>query len=93
MVSEGYRLSYHQTRDALAHRLAERAAGRIQLKTGRISAGDLGGLGEFVRRNPKFRPLVVCDEDARPVAERAGFESTLWSEFLLHGPPGVAADS
>jgi uncharacterized protein len=65
----------------------------LEVKTGRIGASDLRGLGEFLRRHPKFRPLVVCDEAARPVAERAGFESMLWSEFLLHGPPGVAADA
>ena len=60
----------------------------IEVKTGRISVGDLRGLGEFVRRHSKFRPLVVCDDDARPVAERAGFEATPWTDFLLRGPQG-----
>jgi hypothetical protein len=46
----------------------------------------LKGLGEFVRRHSKFRPLVVCDDEARLVAERAGFEATPWTDFLLRGP-------
>lgn len=33
------------------------------------------------------RPLVVCDGDARPIAEGAGFEAMPWSDFLLPGPP------
>ncbi len=65
----------------------------IEVKTGRISASDLKGLGEFVRRHPKFRPLIVCDDDARRVAERAGFETVPWTDFLLHGPPGSAASA
>jgi hypothetical protein len=63
----------------------------VEVKTGRISAADLAGLGEFVRRHPKFRPLVLCDDEARPVAERAGFAAMPWTEFLLRGPPRPAA--
>jgi predicted AAA+ superfamily ATPase len=59
----------------------------IEVKTGRIAASDLKGLGEFVRRHSTFRPLVVGDDDARPVAERAGFEAVPWTDFLLQGPP------
>lgn len=58
----------------------------IEVKTGPISVSDLKGLGAFVQRHSKFRPLVVCDDVARPVAERAGFEAVAWSEFLLRGP-------
>jgi hypothetical protein len=47
-------------------------------------------LGEFVRRHPKFRPLVLCDHEARPVAERAGIQAMPWTEFLLRGPPRSA---
>jgi predicted AAA+ superfamily ATPase len=63
----------------------------IEVKTGKISVTDLKGLGEFVRRHSKFRPLVVCDDEARLVAERAGFQSTPWTDFLLRGPPTDAA--
>jgi len=57
----------------------------VEVKTGRIALADLKGLGEFVRRHSRFRPLVVCDEEALPVAERAGFAAMPWTEFLLHG--------
>jgi len=63
----------------------------IEVKTGRISTADLRGLGEFVRRHSRFRPLVVCDDEARSVATRAGFEAIAWTEFLLHGPPRASA--
>jgi predicted AAA+ superfamily ATPase len=59
----------------------------IEVKTGALSAGALKGLGELVRRHPRYRPLVVCDDVARPVAERAGFEAIPWTDFLLRGPP------
>jgi hypothetical protein len=55
--------------------------------TGEISLADLEGLGEFVRSHSRFRPLVVRDDEACPVAERAGFEAMPWTEFLLHGLP------
>jgi predicted AAA+ superfamily ATPase len=58
----------------------------LEVKTGRITARDLAGLAEFVRRHRKFRPLVVCDDDARTVVERAGFEAMPWTDFLLRGP-------
>jgi len=63
----------------------------IEVKTGRISNADLTGLGEFVRRHPKFRPLVVCNAELRLVAERAGIEAMPWTDFLLRGPPRSAA--
>ncbi|HYC76668.1 MAG TPA: hypothetical protein VEI02_03470, partial [Planctomycetota bacterium] len=59
----------------------------LEVKTGAIGSGDLKGLGEFVRRHPSYRALVACDDEARPVVERAGFEATSWRDFLLHGPP------
>jgi uncharacterized protein len=63
----------------------------VEVKTGKISIADLKGLGEFARRYPKFRPLVICDDEARPVAERAGFEAMPWTDFLLRGPPRAKA--
>jgi predicted AAA+ superfamily ATPase len=63
----------------------------IEVKTGRITIAGLAGLGEFVRRHPRFRPLVVCDDEARPVVERAGFEAIPWTDFLLRGPPRPSA--
>jgi uncharacterized protein len=64
----------------------------VEVKTGRIVLADLKGLGEFVRRHPEFRPLVVGDDAARQLAERAGFEAMSWTDFLLRGPPGARVD-
>ena len=58
----------------------------IEVKTGTISSGDLKGIGEFVRRYPKYRPLVLCEHEARPAVERLGLEAMAWSDFLLRGP-------
>jgi uncharacterized protein len=62
----------------------------VEVKTGQFQAHDVRGLLEFVRRNPAFRPLVICDRSARATAERAGVECTTWQEFLIGGPPGRA---
>lgn len=59
----------------------------VEVKTGRIATRDLEGLAELVRRHPKLRPLVVCDAESRPIADRAGLESVSWTDFLLEGPP------
>ena len=59
----------------------------IEVKTGSISSGDLKGIGEFVRRYPKYRPLVLCEHETRPAVERIGLEAMAWSDFLLRGPP------
>lgn len=58
----------------------------IEVKTGAISAADLKGIGEFTRRHKAFRPLVLCDADARTTVERAGLPALPWREFLLGGP-------
>ncbi len=59
----------------------------IEVKTGKFVMTDLKGLFEFVRRYPRFRPLVVCGSAGRATAERAGVQSVTWQEFLLDGPP------
>ncbi len=61
----------------------------IEVKTGRFDTGDLRGLLEFVRRYPKHKPLVICDESGLAVAARAQVEAITWQNFLLAGPPGV----
>lgn len=61
----------------------------IEVKTGSFTLSDLKGLGEFVRRFPRFRPLVLCGDAARPAVERAGVEAIAWEDFLLRGPPGA----
>jgi len=58
----------------------------IEVKTGKLQATDLNGLLEFVRRFPRFKPLVVCDAEARAIAERLGVPATTWQRYLLEGP-------
>jgi len=58
----------------------------IEVKTGTLSAIDLRGIAEFVRRNPGLRPLVLCDDVARSTVERAGLPAQHWRDFLLSGP-------
>ncbi len=63
----------------------------IEVTTGPTSSGDLKGIGEFTRRHPSYRPLVLCGEEGRSAVERAGFPAMSWSDFLLTGPAGVDA--
>jgi hypothetical protein len=65
----------------------------LEVKTGSLSSGDLKGISEFARRHPKYRPLVLCDDQASPVAERTGLEAMAWKDFLLRGPKGAIARS
>lgn len=91
----GQRVSYWREEPLEVDAVLEGSWGSwvIEVKTGSISSGDLKGMGEFVRRNPKFRPLVVCDDDGRPVVERSGMEAMGWRDFLLRGPPGAPGAS
>jgi len=59
----------------------------IEVKTGSVSSSDLKGIGEFARRYPKYRPLVLCEHEARTAVERMGLEAMAWSDFLFKGPP------
>ena len=56
------------------------------MKTGKFETMDLSGLLEFVRRFPKFKPLVICNADTRATAERAGVLAMTWQEYLLDAP-------
>lgn len=65
----------------------------IEVKTGSVAASDLRGLGEFTRRYPRYRPLVLCDDAGRPALERLGLPAMAWQDFLIEGPPGVGRAS
>ncbi len=58
----------------------------VEVKTGPVSAADLRGLGEFTKRFPKYRPLVLCDARSAVQVGRAGFAALEWQKFLLQGP-------
>jgi uncharacterized protein len=87
----GQRVSYWREEPLEVDAVVEGSWGSwaIEVKTGPISSADLKGIGEFTRRHPGFRALVLCDEAARPTAERAGLRAMAWPEFLLSGPPGA----
>jgi hypothetical protein len=57
------------------------------VKTGPIAAADLRGLAELSRRWPRYRPLVVCDDESRALVERSGLTAQDWRSFLIAGPP------
>jgi predicted AAA+ superfamily ATPase len=61
----------------------------IEVKTGPLAPRDLGGIAEFTRRHPAFRPLVLCEESAHPTVQRAGFAAMTWRNFLLTGPASI----
>jgi predicted AAA+ superfamily ATPase len=57
----------------------------VEVKTGNFATRDLGGLLEFCRRYPGFRPLVLC---SREHAEDtlADVRRMFWGDFLLGKP-------
>lgn len=59
----------------------------IEVKSGVYEPGDIRALLEFTRREPAFRPLIVCGERERVIAERSGVRAVAWQDFLLDGPP------
>jgi hypothetical protein len=58
----------------------------VEVKTGPFGSTDVRGLLEFVRRFPKYRPLVVCDAAQVPTAERLAISAIGWPQFLFAGP-------
>jgi predicted AAA+ superfamily ATPase len=87
--NRGQRVSYWREEPLEVDGVLEGSWGSwaVEVKTGSFSSAELKGLAELTRRHPELRPLVLCDGEARPAAERAGFESMAWTDFLLHGPP------
>lgn len=59
----------------------------VEVKAGPFGPADVRGLLEFVRRFPKYRPLVSCDAKLAPTAERLGVPAITWQQFLLSAPP------
>jgi hypothetical protein len=58
----------------------------IEVTAGRVTSRELRGLGEFTRRFPEYRPLVVCEPDEQGPAERLGIAAMSWQDFLWAGP-------
>jgi len=57
----------------------------VEIKTGRLSLRAFSGVLEFCRRNPSFRPVMVCDPGQESVGDSAGVAAVPWPQFLLHG--------
>ncbi|MCK4303028.1 MAG: ATP-binding protein [Candidatus Eisenbacteria sp.] len=55
----------------------------VEVKTRSCNLGDLRGLLEFCRRNPKHRPLILLEKerDLSPLRE-AGVAAMRWQDFL-----------
>jgi len=57
------------------------------VKTGSHSTSELAGLFELCRRFPRYRPLLLGEDDENALATRAGITTMPWRRFLLAGPP------
>ncbi len=62
----------------------------VEVKTGKTDSASLGGLLEFTRRNPEYRPLVLAEASDRKSADRSGIAWMDWRDFLC-GAPGPRA--
>jgi predicted AAA+ superfamily ATPase len=84
----GQRVTYWREEPYEIDAVVEGSWGRwaIEVKSGQVEENALRSLGEFTRRFPGYRPLVICDARVRTRVERAGIEAVDWREFLLHGP-------
>ena len=91
-VNSGHRVTYWREGQREVDAVVEGPWGdwALEVKTGGFTPRHLAGLLEFVRRHPRFRPLVLCDESEIRMARDSGVEAVGWEAFLLGGPPGSA---
>jgi uncharacterized protein len=85
----GQRVTYWREEPLEVDAIIEGTWGKwaVEIKTGaRIEAADLRALAELTRREPSYRPLVVCEREAISNVERLGMRATDWRDFLLKGP-------
>jgi len=84
----GQRVTYWREEPYEIDAVVEGSWGRwaIEVKSGQVEESSLRSLGEFTRRFPGYKPLVVCDGNARARVERAGIDALDWHEFLVDGP-------
>jgi hypothetical protein len=57
----------------------------VEVKTGAHTAKELGGLLEFCRRWPEYRPLVIGEASHAQTAQRLGIDFIPWDDFLWSG--------
>lgn len=84
----GYRVAYWREEPMEVDGVIDGSRGSwaIEVKTGPFGVADVRGLLEFVRRFPRYQPLVLCDPSALPAAARIGMPAMSWTRFLLEGP-------
>src|SRR5213083_2746965 len=75
MVSENFRLSFHEVRELLGRRLAEAAPGRIQLLAGPRQVGKTTLLLELAKG---YGPAAIYVAADGPEAALPGFWERLW---------------
>jgi predicted AAA+ superfamily ATPase len=57
----------------------------VEVKTGPCQTRDLRGLLEFVAGHPKFKPVLICDNEGLDTAERVGIRGITWRDYLIKG--------
>jgi hypothetical protein len=89
-INSGQTVTYWREEPLEADMVIDGSWGKwaVEVKTGPFGVGDLKGLFELSRRFPTLRPLVVCDEAERRIAERSGLAAMSWRQFLIDGPSG-----
>jgi predicted AAA+ superfamily ATPase len=87
-VNQGQHVSYWREEPLEIDAVLEGNWGKwaVEIKTGRFDGQALRGLLEFCRRNPAFRPLVVCAPGNEEAARRHNIDSVSWETFLISGP-------
>ncbi|HEX6811962.1 MAG TPA: AAA family ATPase [Planctomycetota bacterium] len=86
--NRGQRVAYWREEPFAIAGVVDGSWGKLALdvKIGRFALTDLRGLGEFTRRFPSFRPLLLCDPRDVDAASGRGIAAMSWSQFLLDGP-------
>jgi len=59
----------------------------VEIKTKKLRLSDMRAVLEFTRRNPSFRPLIICRDGDEDTARQAGVAAVGWPTFLQFGPP------
>lgn len=87
--NQGQRVSYWREEPFEVDAVFEGSWGMwaVEVRTGAFVSSDARGLAEFTRRNPRYRPLLLCDPEQLQAARRTGIEALAWDQFLLAGPP------
>jgi predicted AAA+ superfamily ATPase len=90
--ASGQQVSYWREEPFEVAAVVEGSWGRwaVEVKPTRFDVAELAGLRVLAERHPGLTPLVVCGDEGRSTAERAGFRVVSWRELLLDGPPGRA---